>query len=85
MKKIIEEYYCDICGKKVDAHINLDKFHIPSRNYNSDGSSWHIGESEVEMCKECKEHYFTVTQNHFAEVINQYDKVELVNYRKGEK
>lgn len=83
MKKQITEYYCDVCGKKVDKLDDLKKRHIPVMTYNSDGTMWSNNEIELDLCEECREELLDICINQFAKITDMFGYIESdVRYNK---
>lgn len=70
MKKEITEYYCDVCGKKVDRSNDLELIKIPIRQikYSFSSSSNSKILHSFEICPECMNALYEVIQEHFADI-----------------
>lgn len=68
MKKI--EYYCDVCGKKLDYLDYLTEIKIPMRRIEC-GTRYKGQDQTVaslEICLDCREILYKIIQQHFADV-----------------
>lgn len=66
MKKVIEKYYCDVCGKEVGKEKDLKDIEIPI-DYYYDGKIF-AANQEMSICDECNEALKHIIKEHFADI-----------------
>ena len=73
MKKEITEYYCDVCGKKVDRFDDLEQIKIPIRQIKHSFSSSSENKilKSLELCPECMNALYEGIQTHFADICEE--------------
>ena len=80
MKKITEAYYCDMCGKEFDAHVNSPHRPIICSGYSSNfipvhmhnptyDEGWRNGISweRIDLCPECADRVCVIHQEWYEE------------------
>lgn len=80
MKKVIEKYYCDVCGKEVEPK-GFKYITVPCKCWDCEGRSFSKGERKIELCDECANAFFNITMEQFAEVNDCYGISAKVKYK----
>lgn len=92
MKKEITEYYCDICGKKMDRPDFLKEIKIPIKHIKYYVTT--LKETKdiksLEICPECMNALYEAIQEHVADICTEvwYDcsyatKTQSVKYKEN--
>lgn len=75
MKQIITKCICDVCKEEYEEN-ELEKITVPMRVWDCEGRSSFKGFTKnVDMCERCKERYFDVVWDNFAQIEDVHGKI----------
>ena len=86
MKKVIEKYYCDVCGREVSNADYLFAVTVPIRQYSSDGRDFSRITRSLGLCYECKNAFYKINERYFAVISDTYGYIDTtVKYKEVNK